>query len=69
MIQKSQDFLLNESSDRLLRKKEAAARLASSERTIDRMANSGSLTRIKIRGAVRFRESEIKSIIKGESYD
>ncbi len=50
-------------NDRLLRKKEAAAALACSERTIDREASSGRLTRVKVRGGVRFRESEIQAII------
>jgi excisionase family DNA binding protein len=51
--------------DRLLRKKEAAAILACSERTIDREASSGRLTRVKVRGGVRFRESEVRAIING----
>jgi excisionase family DNA binding protein len=51
--------------DRLLRKKDAAAILACSERTIDREASSGRLTRVKVRGGVRFRESEVQSIISG----
>jgi len=53
-------------TDRLLRKKEAAQELACSERTIDREANCGRLTRVKIRGGVRFRESEVQAIIKGD---
>lgn len=51
--------------DKLLRRKEAAAILACSERTIDREASSGRLSRVKVRGAVRFRESEVLAIING----
>jgi len=51
--------------DRLLRKKEAAAILACSPRTVDREASCGRLTRVKVRGGVRFRESEIQAIITG----
>lgn len=50
--------------DRLLRKKETAAMLACSLRTVDRLANSGRLTRVKFAG-VRFRESEVRAIING----
>lgn len=49
--------------DRLLRKKEAAAILACSERTIDRDAACGRLTRVRVRGGVRFRLSEVQAII------
>lgn len=56
---------LPDRSDRLLRKKEAATMLACSERTIDRDATSGRLTRVKVRGGVRFRLSEIQAIING----
>jgi len=50
-------------NDRLLRKKEAAALLACSPRTVEREASSGRLSRVKVRGAVRFRESEVFAII------
>ncbi len=50
-------------SDRLIKKPEVAKRLACSFRTIEREVNEGRLTRIKIRGAVRFRESEVEKII------
>lgn len=58
---------IQSSGDRLLRKKEAATMLACSERTIDRDASSGRLTRVKVRGGVRFRLSEIQAIINGNS--
>ena len=51
--------------DRLLRKKEAAERLACSTRTVDREASCGRLKRVKVRGGVRFRESEVQAIING----
>jgi len=52
-----------QNSETLLRKKEVAARLACSTRTIEREVQDGHLTRIKIRGGVRFRESEVNRII------
>ena len=54
-----------QNDDRLLRKKEAAAILACSTRTIEREASSGRLTCIKVRGGVRFRTSEIMAIVVG----
>jgi excisionase family DNA binding protein len=47
----------------LLTKKEAALRLACSSRMIERLVGSGKLTTVKIRGAVRFRLSDIEQII------
>jgi len=51
-------------NDRLLPKKVVAALLACSVRTLEREVQDGNLTRVKIRGAVRFRESEVNKIIK-----
>jgi excisionase family DNA binding protein len=56
---------MNNLPDKLLRKREAADRLACSLRTVEREANEGRLTRVKVRGGVRFRESEILRIING----
>ena len=56
----------NSAGGRLLRKAEVAEKLACSLRTVDREAASGRLPRIKIRGGVRFRESDVDKIIKGE---
>jgi len=53
--------------NRLLKKKDVAARLACSVRTVDREANSGHLTRVKVRGGIRFRENEVLRIINGGS--
>jgi excisionase family DNA binding protein len=51
--------------DRLLRKGEAAAALACSARTIDRLVSLGRLTRVKVLGGVRFRVSEVSGIMGG----
>lgn len=51
------------SNDRLLRKKVVAERLDCSIRTLEREVQDGNLTRVKIRGGVRFRESEVNEII------
>ena len=48
----------------LLRKQDAADLLACSLRTIDRLVASGELKRIKIRGGVRYREDEIRTLIQ-----
>jgi excisionase family DNA binding protein len=55
----------SESDNKLLRKKEVAEMLACSVRTVEREVNSGRLTRVKVRGGVRFRTSEVKKIING----
>jgi excisionase family DNA binding protein len=47
----------------LLTKKEVARLLACSSRMIERLVASGKLTTVKIRGAVRFRLSDIEQII------
>jgi excisionase family DNA binding protein len=52
-----------ESNDKLLRKWEVAERWACSLKTVEREVQDGNLTRVKIRGAVRFRESEVNNII------
>lgn len=52
-------------TDRLLRKKEAAALLACSVRTIERAASAGRLKLVRALGGVRIRHSEIQAIING----
>ena len=47
----------------LLSKKEAANMLGVSTRTIERMMTHGELAKIKIRGCVRARLSEIKQLL------
>lgn len=48
----------------LLTKSEAARLLACSIRMLERLAASGALAKVKIRGAVRFRLSDIEQIIQ-----
>ena len=55
---------LQTTNEKLLRKKQVAETLACSLRSVDRLANSGRLTRVKCAG-VRFRESEVQAIING----
>ena len=47
----------------LLTKKEVAGRLACSVRMVERLVASGTLAAVKIRGAVRFRLSDVEQII------
>ncbi len=47
----------------LLTKKEVARLLACSVRMVERLVASGTLTVVKIRGAVRFRSSDIEQIM------
>ncbi len=49
--------------EKLLRKKEVASRLACSDRMVERLVASGKLAAVKIRGAVRFRSSDVEQII------
>jgi excisionase family DNA binding protein len=52
----------------LVTKQEAAKLLACSCRMIERLVASGALVKVKIRGAVRFRLSDIEQIVmKGEA--
>jgi excisionase family DNA binding protein len=53
--------------DKLLRKWEVADKLACSTKTVEREVQDGNLTRVKIRGGVRFRESEVNKIINGKN--
>ena len=58
---------MNSPFDKLLRKREVAQMWACSLRTVEREANEGRLTRIRVRGGVRFRESEVLRRINGET--
>ena len=60
MRTESQNF-----NEKLLRKKDVANLLACSVCTIERLVAAGRLTCVRIRGAVRFRESEVSAIING----
>jgi predicted DNA-binding transcriptional regulator AlpA len=53
--------------EKLLRKKEVAALLACSTRTIDRLVCLGRLSRVYVIGGVRFRLSQVLAIIEGEA--
>jgi len=56
----------NGASHQLVTKKEVARLLACSVRMVERLAASGTLTAVKIRGAVRFRLRDIEQItVKG----
>ena len=52
-----------EKASRLLTKKEAAARLSISTRTLDRMVVQGMIEKVFVVAAVRFRESDINEIV------
>jgi len=51
--------------EKLLRKREVAAQLACSLRTVERLVSMGCLTRVKVMGAIRFKLSEVQAIVKG----
>jgi len=53
----------NATALQLLTKKQVADMLACSVRMVERLVASGKLTAIKIRGAVRFRLSDVEQII------
>jgi excisionase family DNA binding protein len=53
-------------TERLLRKSEVAEKLACSERTVERLVQDRVLNRVEIRGGVRYRESEVNKIIRGD---
>jgi len=55
--------------DRLLKKRDVADRFGCSLRTVEREVVDGHLKKIKVRGGVRFRESEVNRIINGNKYD
>jgi excisionase family DNA binding protein len=55
--------------DVLLRKKQVAEKLACSLRTVDRLASSGRLTRVKILGGIRFRFSQVQQLMNGGNHD
>ena len=53
----------NPAGMQLLTKKQVANLLACSVRMVERLVASGTLTAVKIRGAVRFRSSDIEQIM------
>ena len=52
-------------SESLLKKREVAARLGVCKRTIERLDATGKLAKIKVRGAVRFRMSDVQNLMNG----
>jgi len=54
----------NPTGDKLLRKRDAAKLLACCCRTIERMAADGQLLSVRVRGAVRYRLSEVMAIVE-----
>ena len=57
----------DETKNRLVKKREAAALLSCSTRMIERLVSAGKLTRVKVLGAVRFRLSEVLAIVEGKT--
>ena len=51
--------------EKLLRKKDVAELLACSVRSVDRLVSSRRLERVKVLGAVRFRQSQVQAIVGG----
>jgi hypothetical protein len=52
-------------AERLLTKQQVAGALATSSRTVERLASSGQLARVKILGAVRYRWSDVLRLMNG----
>ena len=53
-----------EPQEKLLRKKDVVDRLALSKRSVDRLVTSGKLEKVKVMGAVRFRESDVQALVE-----
>ena len=56
-------------TDKLLRKRDVADRLSCSLRTVDRLVNVGKLTRVRILGGIRFRCSQVQTLMNGGQHD
>ena len=56
-------------TDKLLRKRDVAEKLSCSLRTVDRLVNVGKLTRVRILGGIRFRCSQVQTLINGGHHD
>ena len=54
----------SEPEEKLLRKKDVVNRLSLSLRSVDRLVASGKLQKVKVMGAVRFRESDVHTLIE-----
>ena len=55
-----------EPQEKLLRKKDVVDRLALSKRSVERLVAGGKLNKVKVMGAVRYRESEVLALMRGE---
>jgi excisionase family DNA binding protein len=55
--------------EHLLKKREVAGRLSCSLRTVERLVAAGKLTRVKILGGIRFRWSQVLSLMNGGNHD
>ena len=55
--------------ERLLKKREVAEKLSCSTRSVDRLVKRGWLTRIKILGGIRFRWSQVQTLMNGGNHD
>lgn len=49
----------------LLKKRAVGLRLSVCDKTVERLVSEGKLTKIKVRGAVRFRMSEVQNLMNG----
>ena len=56
-------------NDKLLRKWEVAELLACSIKTVEREVQDGHQTRVKVRGNVCFRQSDVSKIIARRNHD
>lgn len=72
-LMKRNDIKMNyepaNNGERLLRKRQVAEMLACSVRTVDRLVNAGRLTRVKILGGIRFRLSQVQTLMNGGNRD
>jgi excisionase family DNA binding protein len=58
-------LFVGQHTEQLLRKKQVAELLACSLRTVDRLVAAGRLARVNILGGVRFRSSQVQTIMNG----
>ncbi|MBC2606576.1 helix-turn-helix domain-containing protein [Pelagicoccus albus] len=68
MSNESDSFGVNRTQPKLLNKRQASEILGISTRTLDRIVSARVLAKVKIRGAVRFRHSDVlKLALEGVS--
>lgn len=66
-LEKKLDRLREEDSDHLLTKEDVAERLQVSERTVDTLAASGELQKIKVRRCVRFSPQAVDAYVRRQA--